>query len=115
MNAPRVISEEAAGGKDGQKDEVVESDLVQWHALHGFRVSRTFEFLQRANLAAMLIIQLKSLAPTHMLMAWITKHTGLSSGSRSTAMVEYVVPDTSPVFKALAAGTQLARDTTSDA
>ncbi len=45
-----------------------------WHALHNFRVQRTFEFFNRSDTVETMVIILQSQSVAHHVMAWCMKH-----------------------------------------
>lgn len=97
--------EQADGAEAGGADDT-------WHAVHKFRVRKTFEFLKRGDAAGSLILILQSLGPAHLIMAWIMGHMGAQprqGTSKAQVLRDFAQPSTSPIWKALSMGSDLLR------
>ena len=84
-----------------------------WHALHNFRVQRTFDFLNWPTLVPLLASVLQAQMPANIVMSWLVKHCGLKAEEdRLKFVADFVRPSSSPYYKALAMGANLLRDRT---
>lgn len=113
-------AEEAVPGGDV---EYADGEL-DWHAIHAWRVRKTYDFFHRADTASNLILVLQSLQLPHTIMRWLMKYE--SSVRRSQSCMDYaddeediykmsaadialvfLSPSTSPVTKTLAEGASM--------
>ena len=92
----------------------LETDLVDWHKLHSFRVRKTFQFFNRPDTCVNLILLLQSLRPAQLVMAWIQKHTARNQEEAKednvSVISQFVDVKTAPVIRALGLGSKQLRD-----
>ena len=125
-SAPRCIRRQAPAA-EGEGPPNVDGPQTEdaWHALHSFRVRKTFDFFQRGNLVCTLVLLLQSMQPAYVCMAWMMKHLGVDAACnpdepgtalpvdrklKPDVLVHFVHPDTSPVLAAVVHGTRLVVD-----
>ena len=79
-SAPRCIRRQAPAA-EGEGPPNVDGPQTEdaWHALHSFRVRKTFDFFQRGNLVCTLVLLLQSMQPAYVCMAWMMKHLGVDA------------------------------------
>lgn len=83
-----------------------------WHAMHSFRVQKSFDFFNRPDIVTSLIIALRSQAPAHHLIAWMMKHLSVETESQRLEKLQiFVSPVQSPVYAAAAHGWELMSET----
>ena len=115
---PRAVPQKVQPGAGGE----ARHDSA-WHKVFSFRASKTFDFLNGAWSARLLITVVQGLSPVYTLMAWIMGHDcsippeAISNRaaayqrqarrSREDILLQFVDPKRSPVHTALASASEL--------